>query len=244
MNKANWLRAFAALAVIGGIAWAASHRSVFDIAAVQARVGAMGVMAPLAFISIYAIAAVLLVPGAALTLAGGALFGPIAGAFYSLVGATAGATLSFLLSRFLVGDWVRRKVGPRLGELVTGIEREGWRFVAFVRLVPLFPYNILNYALGLTRIPLVSYVTATFVCMAPGAAAYSYLGYAGGAALTGGAGAVKAALWAVTLLGLVALLPGFVRRRRGGETIDTRELERELARGGEVLVLDQSLPGR
>jgi uncharacterized membrane protein YdjX (TVP38/TMEM64 family) len=237
MNKA-WLRAFAALAVVGGIAWAASHRTVFDIAAVQARVDAMGVMAPLAFISIYAIAAVLLVPGAALTLAAGALFGPFAGAFYSLIGATAGATLSFLLSRFLVGDWARRKVGRRLGELVTGIEREGWRFVAFVRLVPLFPYNILNYALGLTRIPLVSYVTATFVCMAPAAAAYSYLGYAGGAVLTGGAGAVKAALWAVALLGLVALLPGFVRRRRGRETIDTRELERELAMGGEVLVLD------
>jgi 3-mercaptopyruvate sulfurtransferase SseA len=105
-------------------------------------------------------------------------------------------------------------------------------------LVPLFPYNILNYALGLTRIPLASYVTATFVCMAPGAAAYSYLGYAGGTVLTGGAGGVKAALWAVTLLGLVSLLPGFVRRRRGGETIGTRELEQELVKGGEVLVLD------
>src|SRR5262245_61402802 len=242
MKKELWLRVLAALAVLGGIAWAAAHRSAFDFAAVQARVEAIGVAAPLAFVAIYAVAAVLLVPGAALTLAAGALFGPFAGALYSLVGATVGATLAFLLARFLVGDWVRRKTGARLGELVEGIEREGWRFVAFVRLVPLFPYNLLNYALGLTRIPLAQYVVATFICMAPGAVAYSYLGYAGGEALAGDGGAVRAGLWALALLAVVALLPGFVRRRRGEGTIGARELDRKLAAGDAVFVLDVRNP--
>ena len=63
------------------------------------------------------------------------------------------------------------------------METEGWRFVAFVRLVPLLPFAALNYALGLTRIPLWQYVIASYLAMLPGAAAYSYIGYAGGQAL-------------------------------------------------------------
>jgi len=240
MKKASSLRLLGVLVLLGAIAWAATHRSAFDLAAVQAKVGAMGTIAPLAFVFLYAAAAVLFVPGSALTLAGGALFGPIAGALYSLVGATLGAALAFLLARTLVADWARSRTGARLGELVEGIEREGWRFVAFVRLVPLFPYNLLNYALGLTRIPFGQYVVATLVCMTPGAAAYSYLGYAG-AELLGGGGreAVKAGLWALALLGLATLLPGFVRRRRGSAaTIAARDLERRLEAGESICVLD------
>ena len=245
MKKASLLRVLGTIILAGGIAWAALHRGAFDVAAVQTRIDAMGAVATTVFVAIYAIAAVLFVPGSALTLAAGALFGPMAGALYSLAGATIGATLAFLLARYLIGDWVRRRTGQRLGELVEGIEREGWRFVAFVRLVPLFPYNVLNYALGLTRIPLVPYVAATLVCMAPGAAAYSYLGYAGGAAFGGGVEAVKAALWAFALLALVALLPSFVRRRRGAgitATIGARELERRLEAGEPVCVLDVRSP--
>jgi uncharacterized membrane protein YdjX (TVP38/TMEM64 family) len=240
MKKASSLRLLGVFVLFGAIAWAAAQRSAFDLAAVQASVEAMGAVAPLAFVVIYAAAAVLFVPGSALTLAAGALFGPVAGALYSLAGATAGAALAFLLARTLVADWVRRRTGPRLGELVEGIEREGWRFVAFVRLVPLFPYNLLNYALGLTRIPFTQYVVATLVCMAPGAAAYSYLGYAGGEALGGGGReAAGAGLWALGLLGLMVLLPGFVRRwRRGTGTIGARDLERRLEAGNSVRVVD------
>jgi uncharacterized membrane protein YdjX (TVP38/TMEM64 family) len=242
MRKASWIRAPAVLAVLGGIVWATTHRSSFDLAAVQARVEAMGAAAPVAFIVMYAAVAVLLIPGAALTLAAGALFGPIAGAFYSLAGATVGATLAFLLARFLVGDWVRRKTGAKLGQLVEGIEREGWRFVAFVRLVPLFPYNVLNYALGLTRISLLQYVAATFICMAPGAAAYSYLGYAGGEALGGGQEAIHAALWALALLSAVTLLSRFLRRPGAERKIGARELEAKLEAGEPICVIDVRSP--
>ena len=90
-----------------------------------------------------------------------------------------GATAAFLVARYLAADWVREKSGARLERLIKGVEAERWRFVAFTRLVPLIPFNLLNYALGLTRIPVIAYMVASLVCMAPGTLAYTWLGYAG-----------------------------------------------------------------
>ena len=116
---------------------------------------------------------------------GGALFGPLWGTVYNLADATIGATLAFLLAGYVAAVQVAAKIGGRLKQLVGGVAAEGWRFVAFVRLVPLFPFNLLNYALGLTRIRLLDYVLATLVCMVPGTIAYAYLGDAGREALSG-----------------------------------------------------------
>ena len=120
----------------------------------------------------------------------------------------------FLVARFLASSWVARKSGERLRKLIDGVEEEGWRFVAFVRLVPLFPFNFLNYALGLTRIQLSHYVLATIVCIVPGGLAYAYLGYAGREAAAGSEQAVKAGLIALGLLAIAAFLPRFIRRVR------------------------------
>src|ERR1700724_4115235 len=117
----------------------------------------------------------------------------------NLTGATLGATLAFVIARYIASDWVVARSGERLGRLTRGVEEEGWRFVAFVRLVPLFPFNLMNYAFGLTRIRLREYVLASFVCMAPGALAYTYLGYAGREAASGQAGAVRKGLFALAL---------------------------------------------
>jgi rhodanese-related sulfurtransferase len=110
-----------------------------------------------------------------------------------------------------------------------------------VRLVPLFPFNLLNYALGLTRIPLVHYVLASLVCMAPGTLAYTWLGYAGREALAGNATAIRYGLIALALLAAAAFLPRLVRRMRGGETthgwIDVDELANRLQVGG-IAVID------
>ncbi len=96
-----------------------------------------------------------------------------------------------------------------------GVDDQGWRFVAFVRLVPLFPFNLLNYALGLTRIRLSHYVVASAICMAPASYAYSYLGYAGREAAAGSADLVRTLLIAGSLLLAVALVPVIVKRWRG-----------------------------
>ena len=174
-----------------------------------------GRWAPPLFLLLYALAAVLFVPGSVLTVAGGVLFGPIWGTLWNLTGATLGATLAFVIARYLASDWVAARSGERFAGLMRGVEEEGWRFVAFVRLMPLFPFNLMNYVFGLTRIRLREYVLASFVCMAPGAMAYTYLGYAGREAASGQAGAIHKAALALALLAAVAFLPRLVRRVRG-----------------------------
>ena len=197
-----------------------------------------GIWAPLLFMAVYAVAAVLFLPGSVLTLAGGALFGPVLGTFYNLTGATIGATLAFLIARYLVSDWVAERTGGRLKQLINGVEGEGWRFVAFTRLVPLFPFNLLNYALGLTRIKLSHYLLATYICMLPASIAYSYLGYAGREAVGGGEGLIRKVLLALALLAVVAFLPSLIGKLRRGAMIDIADLKQRLDAGADVLVLD------
>lgn len=210
-------RVLAALLLLGAAAAALAFRDRLDPQAVQAWVQGAGLLAPLLFVALYALATVALVPGTAFTLAGGALFGPFWGTLYSLTGATLGAVGAFLLARRLGAErlaaWLERRAGSRLEQLLRGVEREGWRFVAFARLVPLFPFNLLNYAFGLTRIPLLPYALASFVFMAPGAAVYTYLGHVGREALAGREGVARQALLALGLLAAVAYLPRLLRRR-------------------------------
>lgn len=210
-----------------------------DAATIDRLVADAGLWGPLLFLVIYAIATVLFVPGAALTLAGGALFGPLAGAAICLTGATLGATAAFLLSRHLAADWVAARAGPRLRQLQDGVAAEGWRFVALVRLMPLLPFNLLNYALGLTRIGLRPYVIASAVCMAPGALAYTWLGHAGRSALAGSDDLIRNALVALALLALTLFLPRLLRRLRAAPaTLDVPALAEALAGTEAPLLID------
>jgi len=212
-------------ALLVAIAAATYHHEQFSVAALEDWVQNAGVAAPLIFMTLYAAAAVLFLPGSVLTIAGGALFGPLWGTFYSLTGATLGATLAFLIARYLAADWVTRKAGGRLKQLIEGVEAEGWRFVAFVRLVPLFPFNLLNYALGLTRIRLAHFILASYICMLPGGLAYTYLGYAGREAAAGSEGSIRNGLLALGLLALIVFLPRLIRRWRRAPTLGAKELK-------------------
>lgn len=238
MKAGRILRALLWIALGTGIAVAIAYRGRFDVASLEGWIRGAGAGAPLLFMAVYALGTLLFLPGSALTLAGGALFGPVLGTLYNLTGATIGATLAFLAARYLGAAWVERKAGARLQRLNRGVEAEGWRFVAFVRLVPLFPFNLLNYALGLTRIRLGTYVLASYLFMLPGAVAYTYLGYAGREALTGGAGLVRKALLALALLALVAFLPRLIGRLRKRPMLSVPALKARLAAGDKVLVLD------
>jgi uncharacterized membrane protein YdjX (TVP38/TMEM64 family) len=214
VSKFIWRLAFGGLLLLG-IGFALVWREYFEATALQAWIASVGTLAPLFFILLYALASVLFLPGSVLTLLGGALFGPLWGTLWNLLGATTGAACAFLLARYLGADWAARRMGPRLQALNAGIAAEGWRFVAFVRLVPLFPFNLLNYVLGLTRIRFVPYVLATAICMLPGAIAYTYVGYAGRETLTDSANAVRNSLIAVALLASVWLLPRLIGRLWG-----------------------------
>jgi uncharacterized membrane protein YdjX (TVP38/TMEM64 family)/rhodanese-related sulfurtransferase len=229
------------LAIAGAAIWLALNRGQLDPALIESSVRDLGPWAPLAHVVLFAIGTVLFVPGAIFGLAGGALFGPLWGTLLNLAGATLGATASFLIARYLAADWVRRQAGGRLERLIAGVEAEGWRFVAFVRLVPLFPFNLLNYALGLTRIPLTHYILASLVCMAPGTLAYTWLGYAGREALAGNEKAIQYGLIALALLAAVAFLPRLIRRLRSDgrpRWIEAEELASRLENGASVTVID------
>jgi len=237
MNKTalRWLLGLILLAAVGA---AIALRDQFDAAALQAWVEGAGAAGPLLFMVLYALATVLFLPGSVITLAGGALFGPVWGTLWNLTGATVGAALAFLIARYLGADWVARRAGPRIKRLDDGVTAEGWRFVAFVRLVPLFPFNLLNYALGLTRIPFLAYVLATWIFMLPGAIAYTWLGYAGREALAGGEGMIRNISIALALLAAVAFLPRLVRKLREKPMLPVDSLKQQLDAGADVLLLD------
>ncbi len=136
-------------------------------------VDGFGVWGPLVYILVYSIAPSLMMPGLALTVVGGVLFGPVRGSIYVMAGATIGASVAFLIARHMGREWVEGVIkGGRLEELDAKVERQGWKIVAFTRLIPLFPFNFLNYAFGLTKIKFSHYLIATFVFMIPGAVAY------------------------------------------------------------------------
>lgn len=225
------------LLLLAAIALAFLYREGLNAAALRQWVEGAGPAAPLLFMAVYAVATVLFVPGSVLTLAGGALFGPWLGTFYNLTGATLGAALAFLAARHLASDWVARKSGGRLERLRQGVEKEGWRFVAFTRLVPLFPFNLLNYALGLTNIRFRDYVLASYLCMLPGAFAYTWLGHVGSEAAAGAEGVVQKGLMALALLAAVAFLPRMIARLRL-RTLDIEQLRQRLSREPKPRLLD------
>lgn len=213
--RAGLLRLGLLVLIVGAAVWLALHREALAPAAMAAHLNGLGVFAPVLFLAVYAVGAVLLFPAGLLSMAGGVAFGPVWGTLLDLAGATLGASIAFLAARFFVAAWVQRRVGGRLARLIEGVEAEGWRFVATARLVPIIPYSLLNYALGLTRIGFWQYVGASAVCMIPGSIAYTWLGYAGLQTAEGGTGAgLRYGLLGLAVLALAAFIPRLVRRIR------------------------------
>lgn len=140
----------------------------------QAWVEELGPLGPVVFIGVYTVAVVAAIPGSPLTVIAGGVFGAVMGIAVVSVGATLGASLAFLISRYLardaVAEWLSRKEAFRKLDAMT--ERRGAMIVALTRLVPLFPFNLLNYGFGLTRVPFWTYVGWSWLCMLPGTAVF------------------------------------------------------------------------
>ncbi|NGZ06318.1 MAG: sulfurtransferase [Magnetococcales bacterium] len=233
------MRWIAGVILILAVGLAMHYRQELDPAHLETWVLAWGTAGMAMFVGLYALATVLFLPGSVLTLAGGAIFGPWLGGGLSLLGATIGAGFSFLIARYLAGGWVAGRSAGMTARLLAGVEEEGWRFVAFVRLVPIFPFNLLNYALGLTRIRLHHYLITSLVCMAPGGLAYAWLGYAGKEAASGSADAVRTGMWALAFLAVVMLLPRWIRKMRSrNHHLTTQRLKEMLEGGANLVVLD------
>jgi uncharacterized membrane protein YdjX (TVP38/TMEM64 family)/rhodanese-related sulfurtransferase len=233
---------FALAGVIAGLAvWLAFNPDKLAPALLERAIRDLGVWAPIGHVLLFALGTIFFLPGTLFGLVGGLLFGPLWGTMLNLIGAMLGATAAFLVARFVAADWVKDRVGPSLQRMIDGVDAEGWRFVAFVRLVPLFPFNISNYALGLTRISLKDYVLASALCMLPGTLAYAWLGHAGREAAAGNAAAIRYGLLALAMLAAIAFLPRLIRRWRGRKAIrwiEVDELAGRLKGAGDVAVID------
>lgn len=139
----------------------------------------LGIIAPFFFLILYCFATLLFLPTMVLTLAGGAIFGPVLGTLFSLMGATIGASCAFLISRYLIFDRLKVKSNVRMQKMIKGVEHKGWQFVALLRIVPIIPFNIVNYGLGLTRIKFSHYLLTTLIFLIPTEIISTYCGYAG-----------------------------------------------------------------
>lgn len=166
--------------------------------------GAAGV---LVFALAYMAATVLFIPGSILTLGAGFVYGVLEGVVYVSVASTLGATLAFLVGRYVARGWVSRKLEeyPRFAAIDGAVAREGWKIVGLTRLSPVFPFNLLNYAYGLTGVSLGSYFLASWIGMLPGTVMYVYLGsLAGSLATIGAREARTTGEWILYGVGLVA----------------------------------------
>jgi uncharacterized membrane protein YdjX (TVP38/TMEM64 family)/Fe-S oxidoreductase len=177
----------------------------------HALISSYGALAPALYILIYTLASVLFLPALPITIVGGIVFGPVWGVIHTISGATMGASLAFLMARHVVRDQVAARLrGPKWEQLDDQVARHGWKVVAFTRLIPVFPFNLLNYAFGLTKIPFSHYVVTSFVCMLPACIAFIVFSSSLPGLIKGTIS--PSALLGVGLIALVSLIPLIHRR--------------------------------
>ena len=165
-------------------------------------------MAMALFIAAYIIQTGFSLPGGAImTLAGGFLFGSVLGTVLVNIGATTGATLAFLVARYLLRDWVEQKFGDRLEPIQAGFAKNAFSYLMTLRLIPAFPFFLVNLVSGITRVNLGTYVTATSLGIIPGSFVFAFAGRQLGTINSLGEIASPPVLLAFTLLGLLALMP-------------------------------------
>ena len=196
---------FAALAVAGLVGLGRLAPLTEWLASFQAWVAGQGVWGGVLYGVVYALAALLFVPGSLLTIGAGALFGVLWGTVIVSVASTTAAAAAFLIARYLARGRVERLAESHrtFGAIDRGIRRRGWRVVVLLRLSPLVPFSLGNYLYGLTPVAFGPYVLASWIAMLPATVLYVYLGAAGRAALGGGR---TTAEWALLGAGLAATL--------------------------------------
>ena len=170
-------------------------------------ISSLGIWGPVIFVLLYIFACIFFIPGSILTLGAGIVFGVLKGSVIVSVSSTLGAAAAFLVGRFLARDWVSRKIegNQKFQAIDKAVAKEGWKIVGLVRLSPIFPFNLLNYAFGLTRVSFQDYFLASWIGMMPGTVMYVYIGsLAGSLANLGGARERTAGEWALYVIGLMA----------------------------------------
>lgn len=175
-------------------------------ASLSGWIDSLGYLGPVAFIVTYAIATIAFIPGSVLTLGAAAVFGLGWGLLWVTIGANVGANLAFLIGRYFARDAISKQIenNQRFAAIDRAVGREGWKVVGLTRLSPAFPFNLLNYAFGLTNVPWIEYSLATLVGMMPGTFMFVYIGSLG--KLAADSDQTSTAQLVLTIVGLVATI--------------------------------------
>lgn len=185
-----------------------------NVPKIKTWVASFGAIAPLVYIGLYLVSTVFFLPGTPVTVLAGFVFGPLWGVLYASIASIISVSAAFLIARYvardLVESWV--KDNAQFGKIDAQVEEQGWRIVMLTRLVPIFPFNLQNYAYGLTSIRFTTYVIVSAIFMLPGTAVFVQLG---GAFVSGEGNIWKTLLYlgaAGVLLLLLSLLPKFLQK--------------------------------
>lgn len=172
MIKFSWVVLLSLMLIAGYVFKSHLHQIINQLAS-------MGAFTPWGFLLLYSFTSIFCLPTVLVALAGGVLFGPVSGTCINLLGATLGAAASFCLSRyFRVAQGISFKQ-KRVQRLIALVEHQGWKAVAWLRLTPMIPFNLVNYALGFTRIKLSHFLLATFIFIIPSRVIVTLSGYYG-----------------------------------------------------------------
>ena len=170
-------------------------------------IAGLGVWGSVLFVLLYIVASVCFIPASILTLGAGAVFGIVRGSVYVTVGATLGATAAFLVSRYVARGWVARRIegNQAFSAIDDAVSREGGKIVLLTRLSPIFPFVLLNYGFGITKVSLRSFFFGSAIGMLPATVVYVYIGSITGTLATAGKGRSRTpGEWAFLAFGLVA----------------------------------------
>ena len=185
-----------------------------NVPKIKTWVASFGTIAPLVYIGLYLVSTVFFLPGTPVTVLAGFVFGPLWGVFYASIASIISVSAAFLIARYvardLVESWVKNNAQFR--KIDEQVEAQGWRIVMLTRLVPIFPFNLQNYAYGLTNIRFATYVLVSAIFMLPGTAVFVQLG---GAFVSGEGNIWRTLIYlgiAGVLLLLLSLLPKFLRK--------------------------------
>jgi uncharacterized membrane protein YdjX (TVP38/TMEM64 family) len=205
-------RVLVMLLLAAGLVAAWLHRGALDPTALTATLTRYPAT-PVIFLLVHVAASLLFVPRTVMAVAAGLLFGIAGGILWAALGSVSGAVAGFLVARYVNGGLIDPESMPRIGPILLKAERGGWRSVAALRLIPILPHSLVNYALGLTRLSLASFTFGSLLGQLPMTVAYVDLGAAGERVMTGKAGWLEPTLIGLGALVLLLLLPRLRTRR-------------------------------
>lgn len=220
-KKATWMKLVIAAAVIVAVVALMQYFGLFqyvsmkNIMNLKAWIDGLGAVGPLVYVLLFIAACLFFLPGLPVAILGGLAFGPVMGTVWASIGSTIGAAAAFLVARYVARDMVEgwAQANPIFKKIDDGVAAQGWRMLMITRLVPVFPFNLQNYAYGITKIGFPTYFLVSWICMLPGAIAFTFMG---GSIVSGEGNLGKTFMYlgiGAVVFVIISLIPGWIKKR-------------------------------